>query len=198
MTDDSVNHMVRNRHLVESLERSLRSGKHGLSVVPGLVKQVLREESWREFTTQRDELVRHERFADFVVAPPLKGLGADPRLVRRVVEDDIEALDLFDRAMSDGSRPGQRTDLVHNINEVEARPHGTSRAYALRRLRNDAPELHAEVLAGNLTAHAAMVKAGFRPPTFTVRADSARQVAEALRRQLDPDILAEVGRLIAT
>lgn len=198
MTDDGINHMVRNRHLVESLERSLRSGKHGLSVVPGLVKQILREESWREFTTQRDELVRHARFADFVVTPPLKGLGADPRLIRRVVEDDIEALDLFDQAMSDGARPGQRTDLVHIMNEVEARPHGTNRAYALRRLRADAPELHAEVIAGNLTAHAAMVQAGFRPPTFTVRADSADSVAAALRRQLDPAVLAEVGRLIAT
>jgi len=34
---------------------------------------------------------------------------------------------------------GQRTDLVHNVNEVE-RPWGNSRARALRKLRTDAPE----------------------------------------------------------
>jgi hypothetical protein len=44
---------------------------------------------------------------------------------------------------------------------------GTSRTYALRRLAKDCPELHAQCLAGELTAHAAMVQAGFRtrPPS---------------------------------
>ena len=44
---------------------------------------------------------------------------------------------------------------------------GTSRTYALRRLAKDRPDLHAQCLAGDLTAHAAMVQAGFRhrPPS---------------------------------
>lgn len=53
--------------------------------------------------------------------------------------------------------------------------------------------MHAEVLAGNLTAHAAMVQAGLRPKTFTVRAESADSVVAALRRQLPPDVLSEVA-----
>lgn len=81
---------------------------------------------------------------------------------------------------------------------MTARPRGTSKDYALRRLRKDAPELHAGVLAGNLSAHAAMVQAGLRPKTFTVRAESADTVVAALRRQLPPDVLAEVaGKLSA-
>lgn len=190
MTEPS-NPLVRNGHLVESLERSLRSGKHGLSVVPGLLKQILAEGSWREFTTQRDELVRHERFADFVVTPPLKGLGASVMTIRKLLVDDMGALDLLDQALQ---RPASMR-AVDNIHGTE-RPTGTSKDAALRKLRKDAPALHAEVIAGLLTAHKAMVKAGFRPPTFTVRADSAESVAATLRRQLDPAALAQVAQLI--
>lgn len=193
-----VDRMVRNRHLVEGLERSLRDGKHGLSVVPGLLKRVLIEESWREFVTQRDEHVFYERFTDFVVMPPLKGIGATVELLQRLVEGDPEAEDLLDKQLKEDGRQGKRTDLLNNMKEVTAAyPRGTSKDYALRKLRKDAPELHAEVIAGRLTAHAAMVKGGFRPRTFTVRADSPESVAAALRRQLDPNMLAKLAHLLA-
>lgn len=39
---------------------------------------------------------------------------------------------------------------------------GNSRQYALRRLRKAAPKIHARVLAGEISAHAGMVEAGFR------------------------------------
>lgn len=42
------------------------------------------------------------------------------------------------------------------------RPAGTTRDAALRRLRKDREDLHARVLAGDMSAHAAMVQAGFR------------------------------------
>jgi len=41
-------------------------------------------------------------------------------------------------------------------------PVGNSRAYALRRLRKDRPDIHARVLAGELTPHAGMTEAGLR------------------------------------
>jgi hypothetical protein len=41
-------------------------------------------------------------------------------------------------------------------------PTGTSTEAALRRLAKDRPDLHTRVLAGEITAHAAMVEAGFR------------------------------------
>lgn len=44
------------------------------------------------------------------------------------------------------------------------RPAGTSADAALRRLRKDRPDLHARVLDGELSAHAAMIEAGFRKP----------------------------------
>lgn len=179
-----------NANLVEALGSALREGDHSLGTVPGLVKRVLREESWQEFVTQRGEHVRHERFVDFVAAQPLRGIGASVDLVRRIVADDVEALDLLDRALKNPAH-------VHaDVNNINVRPTGTSKDYALRRLRKDAPELHAGVLAGRLSAHAAMVQAGFRPKTFTVRADSAEDVAATLRRRLPPEVLNELVELL--
>jgi hypothetical protein len=45
-----------------------------------------------------------------------------------------------------------------------SRPLGNSVDYALQKLGDDCPELKARVLAGELTANAAMVEAGFRKP----------------------------------
>lgn len=59
---------------------------------------------------------------------------------------------------------GKRTDLVDNIHEVQARPTGTSAQRAHRVLREKRPDLHAKVLAGELTAHAnRQVSPTFRP-----------------------------------
>jgi hypothetical protein len=62
------------------------------------------------------------------------------------------------------------------------RPEGNSRDKALRRLRDHRPDLHAQVLANELSAHAAMVEAGFRPRTFTVP-DNIDAAAPILRRR---------------
>lgn len=190
-----TNRLKLNANLVEALGSALREGDHSIGTVPGLVKRVLREESWREFVTQRGEHVVHERFADFVIAQPLKGLGGSVDLVRRIVSSDAEALSLLDEAMRNPIGRPEIRDNVTNFSDPNQR--GTSKDYALRRLRKDAPELHADVLAGRLTAHAAMVRAGFRPKTFTVRADSAEDVAATLRRRLPPEVLLEVASLLA-
>lgn len=180
-----------NWHVVNSLRSALHKGEHGLSTVPGLLKRVLAEESWREFVTERGEHVHHERFAEFVTAPPMKGIGATVDLVKRVVSDDPEAVDLLDRALQN---PAGRPETLSNIQDKA--PTGTTKDRALRKLRADAPELHAEVLAGNLTAHKAMVQAGFRPRTFTVRPDPA-SAARTLRKYLTAEQRAELARLLA-
>lgn len=189
-------HLRHNAHLVESLGSALRDGEHGLNTVPALILRVLEEESWREFVTKRGEHVEHERFADFVCTPPLKGLGADPVLVRRIVKDDPKALDLLDQALQNPAHVHIGHSDVDNINISEGRPDGTSAAQALRRLRNDAPELHEQVIAGALSAHAAMVQAGFRPKTFTVRADRPESIARSLRKHLTPEQIDELRSLL--
>jgi hypothetical protein len=181
-----------NAVLVEALGSALRRGGNALEDVPGLLKRVLAEESWREFITPRGELVQHERFVNFVTTPPTQGIGASVDLVRRIVGSDPEALDLLDQALENPTgRPPESVDVSNT-----SRPTGTTQAAALRRLRKDAPSLHTEVLAGRLSAHAAMVQAGFRPKTVSVPVGRPDSIAAALRKHLTPDDLARLVRLL--
>lgn len=182
-----------NAVLVEALGSALRRGGNALEDVPDLLKRVLAEESWREFITPRGELVQHERFVDFVTTAPTRGIGASVDLVRRIVGSDTEALDLLDQAL-------QNAPHVHtprpDVDISNVRPTGTTQAAALRRLRKDAPSLHTEVLAGRLSAHAAMVQAGFRPKTISVPVSRPESIAAALRKHLGPDDIAHLIRLL--
>lgn len=187
-----------NATLVDALGSALRSGDHGLKAVPGLVKRVLAEDAWRSFLTQRGEQVEYERFEDFVTTLPLKGLGASMDLVRTLVKGDPEALDLFDQA-TQGGHGGDRHSESFKLDNVqlEGHPSGTSREAGLRRLRKDRPDLHAEVLAGALSTHAAMIRAGFRRRSMTVPVDKPENTAKALRRNLEPDQIKELVKLLA-
>jgi hypothetical protein len=178
--------------LVDALSSALDRGGHGLSNAPTLLRRLLSEGSWREFETVRGETVRYNRFTEFVTTAPLKGLGTDIDLVRRIVKDDPEVLDLLDRSLQ---RPAS-AHALYNIQGSEA-PTGTSREASLRRLRKDRPDLHAEVLEGSLSAHAAMVQAGFRRRTVSVPVDRPDAVAKTLRKNLSPEDYAEVVRLLS-
>jgi hypothetical protein len=186
-----------NGNLVDSLGNAVRHGGTALGTVPGLLRRVLETGAWREFVTQRGDHVPHARFADFVTTPPLKGLGATMDLIERVVADDPVTLDLLDKAMQRPHGGDRRSEEAKtNVNNVNVgRPVGNATATALRKLRKDAPELHAKVLANEMTAHAAMIQAGFRPRTATVRLDNAQSMARVLRK-VEPPVLAELLRLL--
>ena len=175
--------------LVEALSSSLKHGGTALGTVPTALKRLLEAGAWHEFVTSRGEHVRHERFADFVTTPPLKGLGSDVALVQRIVAADTKASDLLDKALQN---PVGHPSINDNIKDRA--PDGTSQSQALRRLRKDAPELHADVLAGRLSAHGAMVKAGFRPKTVSVPVTKPEAVARSLLKYMSAD---DIAKLIA-
>lgn len=79
-------------------------------------------------------------------------------MLQRICADDTEVLDLIDRVVQgkDGGdkKSEQYKTTVDNIHS-DTRPTGTTRQRALRKLRKDSPTLHAEVLAGKLSPHAA-------------------------------------------
>jgi hypothetical protein len=90
------------------------------------------------------------------------------------------------------SRQGQRTDLVDNnnnyVNEVE-RPSGNSESYALRKLRKDRRDLHARVLAGEITAHAGMVEAGFRKKRASKKLSRVELTLRSIAKMTKPERL---------
>jgi hypothetical protein len=180
--------------VVQSLGSAIHHGESRLSAVPGLMKRVLREGLWRKFTTPRGELVTYDRIEPFVVTPPTKGLGATVELITRVLQDDVEALSMWDEALRRPAHVHSSAD-VDNINVT--RPDGTSQARALRKLRTDAPQLHQEVLQGRLSAHAAMVQAGYRKRTITVTLEP-HSAAQTLRKHMTPEQWAELVRIITS
>ncbi len=100
------------------------------------------------------------------VQRPPRGLGSDVKTIGKLCHDRPDVESAIERVTQ--RKPGNPTGenqyqsgTVDNINN-SSRPNGTSKQAALRRLRKDAPEMLERVLAGEISAHAAMVEAGFR------------------------------------
>ena len=167
--------------LVSSFGSAVRGGDGHLSNVAPLLKDLLATKAWRSFTPPGGEPVTHESFVEFLEAKPTKGVGADYATVRRLLADDVGARDLLDEAVQ---RPAHRHADVDNVN---VRPSGNARDQALRRLRKDAPDLHCQVIAGELTPHAAMIQAGLRPRTATIRVDTVEHAVTGLLRHFTAD-----------
>ena len=94
-----------------------------------------------------------------------------------------------------------RAAIPDNVHSPSGpRPSGNSREAALRRLAKDRPDLLAEVEAGRLSAHGAMVKAGFRPRAVSVPVGAVARAAGVLARNFQGDAtrLIEAIREIAT
>lgn len=127
----------------------------------------------------------------FCTTPQPHGLGYSQEAIDAIVagRKTIAQKDAEDQRRQ--KPPGRPTQTVNNVNGWESRPVGNTSQAALRRLRKDRPDLHQRVLAGELSAHAAMVEAGFRTKTITVPAEP-RALAASLLRQLAPEDLAIV------
>lgn len=181
--------------VVQSLGSAIHHGESRLSAVPGLIKRVLREGLWKEFTTPRGELVEYDRIEPFVVTPPTRGLGATIELITRLLQGDMEALSMWDEALQ---RPAHRpSEAQITLDNIQGYPSGTSQARALRKLRTDAPQLHQEVLQGHLSAHAAMVQAGYRKRTITIPLEP-QGAARTLRKHMTPEQWAQLVRIIVS
>jgi hypothetical protein len=83
------------------------------------------------------------------------------------VLDRAAAYRAADEKVKADRRPGGRPPKTFDTSDGDVKgfaPTGNSVSYALQKLRDERPDLHSRVLAGELTANAAMVEAGFRKP----------------------------------
>jgi hypothetical protein len=145
-------------NLVEGLWHSVDNAANNLEAVPRSVKRVIETQAWRK-RIYRGRLFEHATFLDFITTKPLAGCGWPPDKVEALLKDEPSVLQLWREATKLGQ--GKRTDLVDNINEVKPSK-GTSRAYTLDRLKRERRDLFDRVCAGELTANAAAIEAGFR------------------------------------
>jgi hypothetical protein len=149
---------------VRTLSSQMFHGGHALKEIPDTLKLILGQNRWNKpmwrerVNKDTGEVYLFDRFEDFVTAHPLAGLGADLAKLKAVCKDDLEALDMIDRTVQ---RKPSKHYAIDNVKGTKP-PTGNSRDYALRRLRTHAPELHARVLAREMTIADAAREAGFR------------------------------------
>jgi hypothetical protein len=95
--------------------------------------------------------------------------------IERLFLDDVELLPLLRKA-DVGERGGQEGNQNASKDAVKTKPdnisirsgeHGTGKAYTLSRLQDQHPEIFERVKAGELSANAAAIQAGFRKPPLT-------------------------------
>jgi hypothetical protein len=186
---------------VARLEGLVRQGGELWDHVPTLVKHLLTGERWRHFIDPTGQPHDPPDFVVFVTTPPLAGLGTTIDRLREAVRaagdlDAITMLDTIDKATQRPRGRPRRENGNDVPNSLTGRPEGNTRQKALRRLRKDRPDLHDKVLAGEISAHAAMVEAGFRHHTITVPIDNVGSLVAALRRRLSDDQIGELRRLL--
>ncbi len=117
------------------------------------------------------------RFVDFITARPLEGLGKDLATVKRLCRDDVEAVDLIDRVSVVPNHRPVSSDNVTTFGEPAER--GNRADAAIRRLRKDRPDLHARVIAGELSPHTAAVSGlGLHPAQQAAVAGVPRGAAQ--------------------
>lgn len=185
--------------LVDALSSSIDHGEQSLGLVPGLLCRIIKEHAWQDFQTKMGKTVHHDSFESFVTARALDGLGTTVQVIYNIVKEDKTTLDLLDQALQrpDGNPSGAnqyQEGTVDNVNS-SSRPSGNSTSQALRRLRKDRPDLHARVLANELSSHAAMIEAGFRKKAVMVDLN-APNAAERIMEKANQDILKELLRLL--
>lgn len=97
---------------------------------------------------------------------------------------DVEILNLLDIACQ--QKVGNPHLNVDNINN-SLRPDGTSKDAGLRRLRKDRGDLHQQVISGEKSVNAAMVEAGFRKPSITLKPTNPVRAAETIHAKFGPE-----------
>lgn len=138
---------------------ALSHGETSLSTFPKLLRRIIDERAWESRRVPGKGIVTMGSLRELVTTPPITGWGEDPAKIEAVIRDDAEVLAMWRESMKPGQ--GRRTDLVDNVTQVQ-KPKGNSRSYAVSRLQREAPELFAKVAAGEISANAAAIKAGFR------------------------------------
>jgi hypothetical protein len=181
-----------NNLLVDMFRQCVMRGKAIDDDAPKLLKRILRDGLWKRLDKNGKPFTHVEQF---IVAKPPPGLGSTVKMVEQIIAHDIDAVDAFRQALQaterKGGRPPSLPKPFDNIQELTQAPTGTSRQSALRRLVKDRPDLHAKVLAKELSPNAAMVEAGFRDKPITIPSDPVK-AARRIRRHFAGERLAKL------
>jgi hypothetical protein len=137
---------------------ALSHGETSLTQFPKLLRRIIAEEAWKARKVPAKGIVEMQSLRELVTTAPIAGWGEDPAKIEAVIRDDAEVLAMWREAMK--GKAGRKCG--DNVTQLTKTEKGNSRAYTVSRLQREAPELFAQVAAGEISANAAAIKAGFR------------------------------------
>jgi hypothetical protein len=189
---------VEKGQLCQSTIESLYEATGGLRQFPSLLKKVIATKAW-ESRINKGKVIELNSLRELITEKPIRGWGEDPSKVEAVIRDDPEALAAFRDAMK---HQGERADLCDNVTQVAREPEGgkgtgNSRAYSISRVQRECDaETVAAVMAGEMSANAALVKAGVRQNRQVYLPRDPAAAVEKLRRQFGVEFLREVKEVL--
>jgi len=184
--------------LCQSTIESLYEATGGLRQFPSLLKKVIAERAW-ERRVCRGKVVELGGLRELITAKPVEGWGEDPSKVEAVIRDDPEALAAFREAMlGKPGRPKADGETDHNVIGLERSAVGNSRAYSISRVQRECdPQTVAAVMAGEMSANAALVKAGVRENRQVYIPRDPAAAVEKLRRQFGEDFVSAMKEVLS-
>jgi hypothetical protein len=174
-----------NSKFIADVQQMLAETGFDLKQLPKHIKVILKRGMWKSrIVKQTGERKEYKRFEEFVVAEMPYGLGSDISQIKNLCKDDTTTVDLIEKEIKkpvgNPNFGSKEKPIFDNIQNSPA-PTGTSQAAALRRLRKDRPDLHKKVLKKELSAHNAMLQAGFRERKIQIPIDPER-AAETIKK----------------
>jgi len=182
--------------IVREVITSTSNGADVMSALPGLVRQLLDEEAWREFTVQGLRgPVQHETFMSFVKTQPPRGLGGKAAALLALCGADGELRARVDcllkgevqRAATPGRPKKDSTTIVSS-------DRGYTATTVVARLKRDDPDLAQRVVNGEMSAYAAARAKGWKPPRIQVT--TPERTAAHLCRHMTRDQLDELVNIL--
>ena len=176
---------IERAELCQTTIESLYEATGGLKQFPALLKKVIATRAW-ERRTVHGKVVELSSLRELITAKPVSGWGEDPSKVEAVIRDDPEALGAFREAMKAVNQhdlPGDNVTGQHIAT-------GNSRAYSISRVQRECDEeTVAAVMAGEMSANAALVKAGVRENRQVYIPRDPSKAVEKLRLQFGHDFI---------
>ena len=186
--------LMENAVIVDAACQAITYGGSSLEEIPHFIKKIINENRWqRRYVKHLGELIEFDSFEEFITTAPPEGMDTSIQRIKDLCQHDTKVRELINIEITKkpgapvGNTNASKEETNHNniMNCLDTKAvQGTSLDYTLRRLRKEAPELHAEVINKAMTPNAAAVKAGFRVTPIQLNPVDPIKAAQTVRRAI--------------
>lgn len=187
---------------VAMLQKYIADGDEDLDAVTDLLGKVIESGAWACFSTPTGKVVEHASFREFVTAKRFDGLGTtrealtawvgaqNPELAKQI--ETVWKSEVPAANVNGGDRRSEQ------FSGTELKPNRETADAITARLKRDDPDLAAQVINGEISAHAAALKKGYRKPRIVL--SNPTSVAAQVRKHFTDyeirDLINELGELL--